>query len=149
VEERHQVIADALAAAEMAARHGITLSLEYHDETLTDDRASVAALMQDLTHPNIEFLWQPSNGESMEACTQRLLDVLPRLRNVHVFHWWPTARERHPLSAGEARWRVYIDILRETGKTIDLLLEFVAGDSPDQLLADAATLRALLSMAKP
>jgi len=143
-EERRAIIDDALRVAEMAGRAGITISLEYHGGTLTDTRASVSSLLEELVHPNIEFLWQPTNGEPVEACADRLFDVLPRLRNVHVFHWWPTAGERHPLAEGEARWRTYIDIVRETGWPVDFLLEFVVNDSPGQFLADATTLRGWL-----
>jgi hypothetical protein len=143
--ERREVIDDAVRVAEMAARSGITISLEYHPGTLTDAQASVHALLTELVHPNIEFLWQPSPGEPVEACVNRLLDVLPRLRNLHVFHWWP-AYERRPLIEGEARWRTYIDIVRGTGRPIDCLLEFVLNDSPEQFLADAATLRRLLEV---
>jgi sugar phosphate isomerase/epimerase len=143
-QERREVIDDALRVADMAGRAGITISLEYHGGTLTDSRASVRSLLDELSHPNIEFLWQPTNGEPMEACAERLLDVLPRLRNVHVFHWWPTAADRQPLIQGEARWRTYIDIVRQAGPSADFLLEFVANDSPGQFLADASTLRSWL-----
>jgi 3-dehydroshikimate dehydratase len=143
-EERRVITDDALRVARLAARSGITICLEYHDGTLTDTRASVRTLVQELDDPNIEFLWQPTHGESVEECTGRLLDVLPRLRNVHVFHWWPTF-QRHPLADGEARWRTYIDIVRERGKSVDLLLEFVDSDSPAQFLEDAATLKRLLT----
>jgi len=140
-EERRAVIDDALRVAEMAARTGITISLEYHAGTLTDTRDSVRELLGELVHPNIEFFWQPPNGEPVEACVERLCDVLPRLRNIHVFHWWPTPRERHQLTEGEARWRTYIDIIRESGRSVDFLLEFVLNDSHGQFLDDAATLR--------
>ncbi len=144
-EEVKAVIDDALCVADMAAKSSITISLEYHDDTLMDTRASVRGLLKELEHPNIEFLWQPSHGESVEDCTGRLLEVLPRLRNVHVFHWWPTFATRHPLAEGEARWRAYIDIIRTAARPVDLLLEFVVGDSPQQFLKDAATLRQLLA----
>jgi 3-dehydroshikimate dehydratase len=140
-EDRREVIDDGLRVAELAAKKGISISLEYHGGTLTDTRASVHALMEELAHPNIEFLWQPTNGEAVELCADRLRDVLPRLRNVHVFHWWPTAADRRPLSEGETSWRTYIDIVRQRGKPAEFLLEFVLDDSPDQFLADAATLR--------
>ncbi len=143
-EERRAIIDDALRVAELADRRGITISLEYHGGTLTDSVASVHSLFGELSHPNIEFLWQPTNGEPVESCVARLLDVLPRLRNAHVFHWWPTDRERHPLSEGEANWRTYIEIVRDTGRDVDFLLEFVLDDSPAQFLADAATLRRFL-----
>jgi sugar phosphate isomerase/epimerase len=140
-EERREIIDDALRVAEKAARAGITVCLEYHGATLTDDRASVCALLDELTDPNLEFLWQPANGEPVEACALRLMEVLPRLRNVHVFHWGNSWTERYPLIEGEARWRAYIDIVRETGRDVDFLLEFVLNDSPEQFLADAATLK--------
>jgi len=142
--EREGIIADALRVAGLAARSGITISLEYHANTLTDTRSSVQTLLTELAHPNIEFLWQPSNGEPFDACAERLLEILPRVRNFHVFHWWPTAAERRPLIEGADRWQSYIEIARETGRDIDCLLEFVAGDLPEQFLADAAVLRRLL-----
>jgi 3-dehydroshikimate dehydratase len=143
-EERRVVIDDGLRVAEMAARSGITVCLEYHGGTLTDTQVSVRELFVELTHPNLEFLWQPTNGEPLEACAARLFDVLPRLRNVHVFHWWPSYLDRHPLAEGEARWRTYIDIVRQSGRTVDFLLEFVVNDLPEQFLVDAATLHRLL-----
>jgi 3-dehydroshikimate dehydratase len=142
--ERRQVIDDALRIAEMAATSGIMISLEYHGGTLTDTRTSVQALLLELPNPNIDFLWQPTNGEPVDACTLRLLDVLPRLRNVHVFHWWPTPAERHPLVDGADRWQPYIEIVRESGRDVDFLLEFTMHDSPEQFVADALTLRHLL-----
>jgi 3-dehydroshikimate dehydratase len=143
-DERRTIIDDGLRVAEMAARSGITICLEYHGGTLTDTRASVRALLDELNHPNIGFLWQPTNGEPVEACAARLFEVLPRLHNVHVFHWWPTYLERHPLLEGESRWRTYIDIVRQSGKPVDFLLEFVVNDLPEQFLVDAATLRRFL-----
>jgi 3-dehydroshikimate dehydratase len=143
--DRQRIVDDAVRIADLAARSGITISIEYHGGTLTDTRESAGALLKELSHPNIEFLWQPTNGEPVESCTARLLEVMPRLRNVHVFHWWPTAATRHPLIAGADRWHTYIDIVRAHKKSVDFLLEFVAGDSPAQFLEDAATLRLLLA----
>ena len=147
--ERRRIIDDALRIADLAARSGITISLEYHGGTLTDTRESTRALLTELAHPNLEFLWQPPNGETVEACTARLLDVLPRLRNVHVFHWWPTAADRHPLSVGADHWHAYIEIVRETSKPVDFLLEFVVDNAPAQFLKDAATLHLLLGSEVP
>ena len=143
---RQLIIEDGLRIADLAARSGITVSLEYHCGTLTDTHESTHALLTELEHPNLEFLWQPSDGETVAACTARLLDVLPRLRNVHVFHWWPTAADRHALIDGADRWHTYIDIVRQSQKSVDFLLEFAKGDSTAQFLEDAATLRLLLDL---
>jgi len=144
-DERGRVIADALRVGDLASQSGISISLEYHAGTLTDSPASVRALLSELDHPRIEFLWQPAHGESVEDNTVRLVEVLPRLRNVHVFHWWPTDRDRRPLSEGEAPWREYVRLVQASGRRADFLLEFVARDATAQLLEDAATLRRLLA----
>ena len=130
-----------LRIAEMAARSGITISLEYHADTLTDARDSARTLMDEISHPNFIFLWQTANGEDVEQNIARLHDVTPRMGNIHVFHWWPTGADRKPLVEGEDRWKQYLDIIRATGKSRSFLLEFVRGDSQDQFLEDAATLR--------
>jgi 3-dehydroshikimate dehydratase len=133
-DERRHVIEDALRVADLAARSGISISLEYHAGTLTDTPTSVRALLSELVHPQIEFLWQPAHGESVEDNAARLIEVLPRVRNVHVFHWWPTDRDRRPLGEGEERWHEYIRLVRASGRRVDFLLEFVAGDATGQLL---------------
>jgi len=144
-EERAAIVADGLRVADLAARNGITVCVEYHPNTLTDDADSVRLLIKELAHPNIEFLWQPPADEPVEACAARLVDVLPRLRNVHVYQWMPTG-ERRPLAEGEANWRSYIEIVREKGKSVDFLLEFVRDDSPEQFIADATALRRFLEV---
>lgn len=143
-EERAAVVADALRCADLAAKRGITICLEYHSNTLTDDAGSVRTLMNELDHSNIEFLWQPSVNDDVETSTRRLIEVLPRLRNLHVFQWNPGV-ERRPLAEGGAAWSTYLDIVRETGKPVDCLLEFVMNDSTEQFVADAATLRKWLA----
>jgi sugar phosphate isomerase/epimerase len=142
--ERALIVDDGLRVAELARKRGMTICLEYHANTLTDTTDSVRRLMDELDNPNIEFLWQPSDGDSVALSAQRLLEVLPRLRNVHTFQWRPPL-ERRPLAEGEAAWRSYINIIRESGRTADFLLEFVVNDSPDQFLEDAATLRGWLN----
>ena len=87
-----------------AARHGITVCLEYHAGTLTDQRESAVALLGELAHPNIEFLWQPTNGAPVDECCERLVEMLPRMRNVHVFPLVADGRQSG-IRWRTARWR--------------------------------------------
>ena len=144
-EERAAIVADGLRVADLAQARGLNISLEYHAGTLTDTRDSAARFSEELPHPAIDFIWQPSNGEDEASCIARLHDILPRVRQLHVFHWWPTAAERRPLAEGEPRWRHYLDIARSTGKPMPCLIEFVQGDRLEAFLQDAATLRSWLS----
>jgi 3-dehydroshikimate dehydratase len=146
-EERAALLEDAHRIGELARASGVTLSLEYHADTLTDTRESVLRLMAELPDPVWGFLWQPANGETVEPNVKRLQEVLPRLRHIHVFHWWPTAAERLPLEGGEDRWRTYLHLLRSRATPTPCLLEFVLGDNVDQFFQDARTLRRWLEEA--
>lgn len=139
---RTQVAEELHTIADEAARANIGISLEFHANTLTDTTDSAVALLDAVPHTNVRTLWQPPNGAPLEYCVEGLRQVLPRSGNIHVFHWWPTAGDRHPLTDGTERWREYLEILRATGKERALLLEFVRGDDPAQFLEDATTLKA-------
>ncbi len=139
------VAEEAERIASLAAAAGVRVAFEHHAGTLTDSLSSTAALLEKARHPNLFFLWQPANGRPVSHNLQTLRAVLPRLANVHVFHWWPDATVRHPLTVGEADWREYLQVLRQDGQRRCALLEFVKDDEPEQLVQDAATLRQWLS----
>jgi len=138
-EDRRRVADDLRRTVTLAAAAGVTVSLEYHANTLTDTIDSARALLDDV--PALRTLWQPPNHEPVEHCVASLNSVLDRLTNVHVFHWSGPTKDRRPLSEGEPRWRQYFDVLRAHGGARSALLEFVRDDSPEQFLADAATLK--------
>jgi 3-dehydroshikimate dehydratase len=138
--EWQAVVDDARRIASLAAAEKMGVSLEYHANTLTDTRDSVRKLAEELKD-GPDFLWQPANGAPADECEERLREILPRVRHVHVFHWWPTAQDRRPLAEGEASWKRYLKILRPLDRAMPCLLEFVRDDSPEQFLEDAATLR--------
>ncbi len=60
------------------------------------------------------------------------------------FSWWP-AKERLPLEARRALWERVFARLPERAAPLDALLEFVPGDSAQDVVRDAATLRDLLA----
>ncbi len=138
--ERLRVVDDMLRIAELAAGGSISISCEFHSGTLTDAAASAADLLQAVGHPNVSTFWQPPNGAAFEACLSGLQTVLPRLGNFHVFHWWPTEKNRRPLSEGTDRWLRYLQTIESVGGRRFGSLEFVAGDSIESFRNDAATL---------
>lgn len=142
---RRAVEEDARRICALAAPHGLRVAFEYHGGTLTDSTESAASLMHALTLDNLDTLWQPPNGASEDECEQSLRAVLPRVSNVHVFHWGPGGwGDRYPLSEGRERWRRYFNILAEDAKPRWALMEFVKGDSLDQYHQDARVLDHLL-----
>ena len=137
---RAGVVKELVEAGERALAAGVKLALEYHARTLTDTDASALALALELAGTNVDFYWQPPNHNVADnLATLRQLE--PRLVNLHVFHWQASAtgQDRRPLAEGIAEWPHYFAALNPSRDHF-ALLEFVRGDQPEQLLADAATL---------
>ncbi|MGF1677842.1 MAG: sugar phosphate isomerase/epimerase family protein [Candidatus Methylacidiphilales bacterium] len=139
---RSWVVDELRRIATMAAEVGIVVGTEYHSGTLTDTDASARALLDEVNHPHCRTLWQPPNGQTFKASLQGLQALRGRISHLHIFHWWPTAANRHALADGEDRWIPY---LRETleahpDRDIPVLMEFVRHDSVEQFKQDAATL---------
>ena len=136
---------DRAPARARAANPDLMICYEYHADTLTDTDASALDLLAATDHPNIATLWQPPHEMTIEQRERSLRGVIDRLQHVHVFHW-PRRGERAPLAEGAEGWKRYIRLLRSAfpRTTCPLLLEFVRDDDPDQLRADAATLREIV-----
>ncbi len=142
---RKRVVDDLLRVADLASRAGVSVSTEFHDGTLTDTNDSARRLLAEAPHPNLFTYWQPHNGEPTLECVEGMRAVLPRVSNVHVFHWWPTSAQRHPLADGAARWAEFWRELAPAKGERFALLEFVRDDAEAALLEDAATLHAWLA----
>ncbi|MEY4487633.1 MAG: hypothetical protein RIQ79_141 [Verrucomicrobiota bacterium] len=138
---RWKVIEDLRRIASQAAQVGVSITLEFHGGTLTDTNDSASQLLVEVDHPNVFTGWQPHNGESTADCVSGLRAVLSRVSTLHVFHWWPSSEDRHPLADGEARWAEFWRELRTLPGERYALMEFVPGDAPEAFLRDASTLR--------
>ena len=141
--ERQRVYEDAHRIAGIAAEHNVTVSFEFHDNTLTDTAVSAVALMHGADHPNLRMYWQPPHRISDEERLQSLDMVMQWLTNVHVFQWHrkhPQVRQRYPLTKGKSDWKPYLERLQNSGHDHAVMLEFVHDDNPDQFRRDAATL---------
>lgn len=134
-----RVIEDSSAAAELAAKEGITVSFEFHRNTLTDNAKAAKRLIEGIGHPNIRSYWQPPIGESVEERIAGLDTVEPWLSNIHAYYWNDV--ERRPLSEGCEEWKLYLEKAARISGQHYILMEFVKNDSPEQFLEDAAVLK--------
>lgn len=129
----------------LAESANVKIALEFHQGTLTDSDESTLLLMHEVAHHNLHAFWQPRHGEDTERAAQSLARIQPYLLNVHVFHWWPTAALRHPLSTGADRWRRFASILKADSRPHVMEIEFVLDDDPDAFAADASVLRDIIN----
>lgn len=137
--QRDAVCRNARALADAAAEHGIGVAFEWHGGTLTDTLESAMHLLKDIGHENIGTLWQPPVGMVAEDCAEQIRSAAKGIRNIHAFSWNGT--DRLALAAGERKWRRCLQEIAKLPGERDILLEFVAGDDPAQLSADAETLK--------
>ena len=76
-DERRALVAEAQAVADLAAAHGLTVSFEYHRNTLTNTADSAVQLMREIDRPNIRLYWQPNQFEDVAFNMAALTQVLP------------------------------------------------------------------------
>jgi len=144
---REKVVNDLIRIANISEKENISISLEYHIHTLTDSDDSTKRLMEEVNHNNILFYWQPPVNLSLEDCKKGLKTVLPRLSNVHVYHWTYENGEyiRFPLIDGYSNWLEYFKLIKEYNKDHYAMLEFLKNDSELQLIEDAKILNKLIN----
>ena len=139
---RRRVVEDSIRIADLAALQDVAIAFEFHDGTLNDRPDASRRLLEAIGRPNVSTYWQPQVDAGVDECLEGLRTLLERITNVHVYHW--QGAQRLPLERGQDRWRRYLEIVSRSGRSHWAMLEFVADDSPDNLLRDAATLRGLL-----
>ena len=120
-------------AVSLAKEAGIRVSLECHRGTMTEDPELAPALARS-TGCRLHF--QPNPDVGFEDNLAALTLASPYLCAVHVFAW-DKGDIRLPLSSHEDQWRKYI----KAAPSVPFLLEFVAGNDPENLRADAQTLK--------
>ena len=98
--------------------------------------------MNSLNHKNIEFYWQPSSFQSIEYNNTGIENILPKLNNIHVFHWLKD-NIRDELSNGISEWSTYFKTINKSKSQRFALLEFIKDDSIEQFYKDAETLKSL------
>ncbi len=145
-EDRERVVRDSRAIADLAAGSGVEVAYEFHGGTLTDTTESALELLQAVAHDNLGSYWQPPTGWSQGERMASLRQVLPYLRNLHVFQWTSDG-VKQPLAAGVEGWREIFRLVREQVADRDCcaMLEFVRDESPEAFLEDAAALREILA----
>lgn len=143
---RRAIVDDLVAFTDLASSAGLTGSVEHHPHTLTETAAGTLELLDEV--PGLHTYWQPRPDLAPEALLDELRPLLPRLSHLHVFRWRADG-DRRPLEEGVDLWPEALLLARTPGTWAGdraALLEFVRGDDPEQLAADAAALRRWLGL---
>jgi 3-dehydroshikimate dehydratase len=141
---RSRIVDESKKMAKQAADMGITLVYEFHGGTLTNTYESAVELLERIDEPNFQSYWQPINGAGLQANSDGIDKLMPWIRGVHCFHWWPDHTSRLPLAEGSDHWKCYLEKLAGIEHDMYALMEFVPDDKPENFIRDAEVLKGWL-----
>lgn len=132
-----------------AKNSNVTISLEYHPNTMTDSLEGTVWLLDRIANDNCYTYWQPVPEQSITSCVHDITTLAPRLSHIHLFYW-SAGRIRQPLADGAKYWS---DILSQPTalpnnaftKNRWAFMEFVREDNPQNFANDSRTFLKLLS----
>ena len=136
--ELKKLISDGKAVSRIAKENNITLCLECHPFTLTDDYKASLNFIEAVDSPNLKMYWQPNQFKSEKYNLLSAKALAPVTENIHVFHW-DSEYKKYPLCEGTYIWEKYLSFFKE--KDHNLILEFMHDDRLKTLKSTAETLR--------
>jgi sugar phosphate isomerase/epimerase len=145
---RREIIDDALKVAAAAKQANMSVSLEYHPDSITDTPESAVKFMDEIRNwggSNVYLYWQPRAFLDFAENKRQLIKILPFLSNIHVQS--QEGNTRFLLWEHMPHWKEYINIIKDSGMEHTFLLEFTKDDNPDFFVDDAKVLIDLLSEA--
>lgn len=135
-EERDLLLLACRRAARIAEDADVTLCLECHKKTFTEDPDDAVRLMQAVDSAHLRMYWQPFQWQSADQNLENAKKIAPYAKHVHVFHW--KGDRKLPLSDAVAEWQAYLSCF-SLPRT--LLLEFMPGDRIEELADEALALK--------
>lgn len=124
--------------AHIAEKNGVTLCMECHNGTMTDDAQAALELMTAVNSPYFRMYYQPNQFRSVDENLEYAMMLAPYTEHIHVFNW--EGVNRYPLCDGITQWRRYLSAFEGDHA---ILLEFMPDDKIESLPAEANALFAL------
>lgn len=137
--EKEALLAECCAAAKIAKEHGVTLCLECHKNTFTENPDDAVWLMDQVNSQNFRMYWQPFQWQSAKQNVENAKTIAPYVKHVHVFNW--KGGDKLPLGEAVNEWQEY---LKHFSLPRTLLLEFMPDNQLSSLCTEADALRRII-----
>ena len=141
-EQLADISSTARAAAEAAAEKNVRVAFEYHLNSPTSGAKSTLRVLEAANHDNLYTYYQYLKPDGIERNVDDLKAVFPRLAYVHCHYY--EGDNYMSLAQGRQEWAVICNTLRELNYQGFIFMEFVKGNTPEQLAEDVTLLRELL-----
>ena len=102
-EEYEGYVADAKRISALAEEKGVTVALECHPNSLTDEYHNALRFLSDVGADNLKMMWQPNQHRPLDYNLDSIKALLPYIVAVHVFSW--ERKTRLPLDAKASDWK--------------------------------------------
>lgn len=142
-EEREALIRLCAEGAELAEKREVTLCMECHLKTLTQDTRDAVALMERIGSPHFRMYWQPFQWQTVGENLENAKRIAPYTKHIHVFNW--KDKEKFPLREAKEAWQSYLSAFEGEH---DLLLEFMPKGTLEELAAETAALGEIIGGVK-
>lgn len=138
--EEQKLISDSRRIAAAAENEGVTVCLEFHPHTFSDEMKSSLRLIKAVGSPAFKMYWQPNQFKTVEENMLSAAGLAEYVENIHVFNW--DAHRRYPLGEGIDIWRKYAACFKGEHT---MMLEFMPDDDIDSLTEEARALRDIIT----
>jgi len=143
-EQLAKMASTARAAAGAAAEKDVRVAFEYHLNSPTAGAKSTLRVLEAAAHDNLYTYYQYLKPDGIERNLADLKAVFPRLAYVHCHYY--EGDDYMPLAEGRREWAAVCASLKELNYQGYIFMEFVRGNTPEQLTEDVALLRELLGL---
>lgn len=140
------VVSDVRMIADIAAKEMISISFEFHNETLTDTNESCYKLINKVNKNNVFTYWQPNLEYSYEERKLGLKILANKITNFHVFkcEYEKDKIRVFPLEKAIDEWRSYFEFMRDSPQKHYALIEVFNSYTPEKFFNDAKILRSII-----
>lgn len=130
-----------------AKKFGLTLSIECHYKTLSDEYHDTLKFLDAVGADNLKLYWQPNHARGFEYNLEALKALRPYISNVHVFNWNEKGeKESLGTERGRYEWSEYLKVLNDENAAERIcFLEFMPDGELSSLKSEAAILNELIS----
>lgn len=136
-DEWNMLVDEASEIARAAKQYNITVALECHLGTITEDYPATLKFLECVSSSHFRTYWQPNQTRDFAYNLAAAKALAPYTVGVHVFHW--DEHRRYPLMEGEKAWLSYLDVFRSDAE-IPCMLEFMHDNKITTLRKTAETL---------
>lgn len=137
--EKNDIFDVCKKATEIAEVADVTLCLECHKKTFTENPDDAVWLMKSVNSPCFRMYWQPFQWQEPEKNVMSATKIANYAEHIHVFNW--REKEKLPLEEAIEEWQSY---LKQFSVPRTLLLEFMPNGTIEELTHEADSLREII-----